>query len=230
MARASLIIVSGLAALAACYVLMLSPALRAERAAVVSTPGLGGLNIRSVVEVGAGQKACTWPVYLAPEVSRVQYVLAGTQASADGIQMTVTGASLAGKQTGATVQPVATDTLLTISFSPTAARVGQAAKVCLRPMSGALNLVGTDEPRSAVTAATKVDGKPIQPDVTVVLLGPPNLTTSEALRKIPERVSATTLGLVPTWLVWILAISMTLLALLMPLAGLVWADHLSKSN
>jgi len=225
MARASLIIVSGLAALAACYVLMLSPALRAERATIVSTPGLGGLNIRSVVEVGAGQKACTWPVYLAPEVSRVQYVLAGTQASADGIQMTVTGASLAGKQTGATVQPVATDTLLTISFSPTAARVGQAAKVCLRPMSGALNLVGTDEPRSAVTAATKVDGKPIQPDVTMVLLGPSNQTTSEVLREIPARVSATTLGLIPTWLVWALVAFAMLATIVLPVTALAWADR-----
>ena len=230
MVRAGLLILSGLATLAVCYLLILSPALRAERAPIVSTPGLGGLDMRSLVEVGVGHRACTGPVSLAPEVSRVQYVLAGTQTSADGIEMTVTGAGIRGKRTDATVQPAASDTLLTFGFSPTAARVGQAATLCIRPTKGPLSLVGTIEGRSAVTAGTTVDGKPVQPDVTVVLLGPANLTTSEALRKIPERVSATTLGLVPTWLVWILAIGMTLLALLMPLAGLVWADHLSKSN
>jgi hypothetical protein len=230
MARASLIIVSGLAALAACYVLMLSPALRAARAPVVSTPGLGGLSIRSVVAVAANEQACTGPVYLAPAASQVQYVLAGAQPSADGIEMTVKGSGLSGSRTGASVAPADTDTLLTISFSPTAARVGQAATVCIRPTHGPLNLVGTIEGRSAVTASTTVDGKPVQPDVTLVLLGPANQTTGEALREIPERVSATTLGLVPTWLVWAIAIGTVLAAALLPLAALAWADRLGKTN
>jgi hypothetical protein len=230
MVRAAAIIFSGLATLAGCYLLILSPALRAERAPIVSTPGLGGLDMRSPVEVRVGHRACTGPVSLTPEVSRVQYVLAGTQASADGIEMTVTGAGLGGKRTDATVQPAASDTLLTFGFSPTATRVGQAATLCIRPTKGPLSLVGTIEGRSAVTAGTTVDGKPVQPDVTVVLLGPANLTTGEALRKIPARVSATTLGLIPTWLVWVLAGGAILGSALLPLVAIVWADYLTTNH
>ena len=230
MLRSALIIASGLAALAACYALWLAPALSAERASIISTPGLAGLETRAIVAVRANEQACTGPIYLTPDGNRIQYLLEGAKANADGIEMTVKGAELSGKRTSASVQPAGADAFLTLSFSPTARRVGEAATICIRPTKEPLSLVGTSEPRSAVTASTSVNGKPADADISLVLLGPANQTTGEVLREIPERVSATTLGLVPTWLVWAIAIGTILAAALLPLAALAWADRLDKPD
>ena len=225
MVRAGLIIASGFAALVACYLAILAPALRTERPPTIYTPGLSGVTVRSQSPVPAGGKACTTPIYLTKESSRVQYLLAGPVTSTAGIGLTVVGSGLEGKATGASLQPAGTDTLLTLSFSPVAATDGLAARICLRPSKAPLSLVGTDESRSAVVAQTSVDGKKLTAQVAIVLLGKENRTTAEALSDVPARVSATTLGLMPTWLVWALVTIAALAAISLPIATLAWADR-----
>jgi len=225
MVRAGLIIASGFAALVACYLVILAPALRTERPPTIYTPGLSGVTVRSQISVPAGGKACTTPIFLTNDSSRVQYLLAGSVTSTAGIGFTVTGDGLASKATGASLQPAGADTLLTLSFSPAAQSDGLPATVCLRPSKAPLSLVGTDESHSAVVAQTSVDGEKLAAQVALVLLGPSNQTTSEVLREIPARVSATTLGLIPTWLVWALVAFAMLATIVLPVTALAWADR-----
>ena len=230
MVRTALIVAAGLAALAACYLAVLAPALKAERVPVISTPGLGGLNSRSVISIPSGKKACTKPIYLTPSANRIQYLLAGPPPRTDGIGLTVTGSGLASRATGTLLEATGADTLLTITFIPNASSDGLPATFCLTAGSAPLDLVGTTEANSTIKAETTVDGKTTPADPALVLLGPANQTTGQVLSEIPSRVSATTLGLTPPWLVWALVICAVLAAALLPLAALAWADRLNQAE
>ena len=225
MARAAAIIGAAVATLAACYVLTLAPVLNAERATVVSTPGLQGLKVLSMVPLPAGRKACTQPVFLTPEMGRIRYVVRGPQVSGAGVRVTLNGAGYSSRGKVVAATNAGANTELTAAFAPAAQTTGLPVTACIKPTKRPLTLVGSDEPRSAKNAQTKVDGKRTAVDIVITLLRPSDQSMRSVLGDIPARVSATTLGSIPTWLVWLLVGIACLTATIVPIAALVWADR-----
>jgi hypothetical protein len=86
--------------------------------------------------------------------------------------------------------------------------------------------VGSDEPRSANNAQTKVAGKRTAVDIVITLLRPSDQSMRSVLADIPARVSATTLGTLPTWAISLLVVIACLSALVLPIGALVWADRI----
>jgi hypothetical protein len=230
MARAAAIIGAAIATLAGCYVLSLAPVLNADRETIVSTPGLQGLNVLSLVPLAVGHKACTEPVYLTPEMGRIRYLVLGPQIRGNGVRVTLTGPGLKSHSTTIASANAGPDTQLTASFTPLARTSGLPATACIEPTKMPLTLVGTNEARSAVTAQTTVDGKPSKVDIALTLLRPSDQPVRTILGEIPARVSATTLGSVPTWVVSLLVVLACLTALLLPIAALVWADRIQSKQ
>ena len=62
------------------------------------------------------------------------------------------------------------------------------------------------------------------------MLRPTDESMRSVLADIPARVSATTLGTLPTWAVSLLVIVACLTALLVPVAALVWADRIDSKQ
>jgi hypothetical protein len=225
MARAAAIIGAALATLAACYLATLAPVLNASRATIVSTPGLQGLDELSLVKLRAGSKACTQPVLLTPEMGRVRYIARGPNVSGDGVGVTLTGAGYRSRGKVVATPNAGLTTQLTAAFSPALNAGALPVAVCIKPTKEALTLVGTEEPRSLRNAQTKVDGKRTAVDVILTTLRPTDEPTRSVLGEIPARVSATTLGSVPTWIVWLLVGLAVLTATIVPIAALVWAER-----
>ncbi len=226
MARAAAIIGAAVATLVGCYVLSLAPVLNADRGTIVSTPGLQGLNVLSLVPLSVGRKACTEPVYLTPEIGRVRYLVVGPNVSSNGVRVTLTGVGLKSHSTAVASASAGPNTELTAAFSPPAPTSGLPATVCIEPTKQPLTLVGTNEVRSAVTAQTTVAGKASDVDIALTLLRPSEQSMRTVLGEIPARVSATTLGSIPTWVISLLVVLACLTALLLPVAALVWADRI----
>ena len=215
MARAAAIIGAAIATLAGCYVLSLAPVLNADRETIVSTPGLQGLNVLSLVP---------------PEMGRIRYLVLGPQIRGNGVRVTLTGPGLKSHSTTIASANAGPDTQLTASFTPLARTSGLPATACIEPTKMPLTLVGTNEARSAVTAQTTVDGKPSKVDIALTLLRPSDQPVRTILGEIPARVSATTLGSVPTWVISLLVVLACLTALLLPIAALVWADRIQSKQ
>jgi len=226
MVRAAAIIGAAVATLAGCYVLSLAPVLNADRETIVSTPGLQGLNVLSLVPLAVGRKACTEPVYLTPEIGRIRYLVRGPQVRGDGVRVTLTGPGLNSRSTAIASANAGPDTTLTASFAPTARTSGLPVTACIKPTKQPLTLVGSDEQRSAVNAQTTVAGKPSKVDIALTLMRRSDQPMRTVLTEIPARVSATTLGSIPTWVISLLAVLACLTALMLPIAALVWADRI----
>jgi hypothetical protein len=230
MVRAAAIIGAAVATLAACYLLTLAPVLNAPRETIVSTPGLQGLSVLSLVPLRAGNKACTQPVFLTPEMGRVRYLVLGPQVSGDGVSVTLTGAGYQGRGKVVATANAGPNTQLTAAFSPAVKTNELPATICIKPTKEALTFVGTDEPRSIRNAQTTVAGKPTAVDIALTMLRPTDESMRSVLGDIPARVSATTLGRLPTWAVSLLVIIACLTALLVPVAALAWADRIDSKQ
>jgi hypothetical protein len=226
MARAAAIIGAALATLAACYVATLAPVLNASRPTIVSTPGLQGLSVRSLVPLPAGRKACTQPLYLTPEMGRIRYLVLGPQVNGAGVRVTLTGAGYSSRGKVVAATNAGPNTELTAAFAPAAQTTGLPVTACIKPTKRALTLVGSDEPRSANNAQTKVAGKRTAVDIVITLLRPSDKSMRSVLADIPARVSATTLGTLPTWAISLLVVIACLSALVLPIGALVWADRI----
>jgi len=226
MARAAAIIGAAVATLAACYLLTLAPVLNAPRETIVSTPGLQGLNVLSLVPLRSGSKACTGPVVLTPEMGRVRYLVLGPQVSGDGVSVTLTGAGYQSRGKVVAAANAGPNTQLTAAFSPAVTASAIPATICIKPTKEALRLVGTDEPRSIRNAQTTVAGKPTAVDIALTMLRPTDESMRSVLADIPARISATTLGTLPTWAISLLVAIACLTALLLPIAALAWADRI----
>lgn len=199
------------------------PHLTEDRADVLSTPSLVGVQVRKEVVVRSGQQACISPVPLEPALRTVRMVLQarGAQASELALELHAPGYRGSGRFAGF---PAGRIVGVDAAVSPAPPRNVDGV-LCLRNTGRrAVGLIGTDEPVSSSLPATAVDGKPvaaIDPAITF-LGGPPRSMISHA-GTILGRASDLTGGFVPLWLLWPLAIAFVLAA---PLA-LAWALYRS---
>jgi hypothetical protein len=178
------------------------PSLTLKRETVDSTPSLQGKDIRSVVEVPKGGRACIGPLPLDPQVHAVQLLLfAGRRPGA--AELALRGPGYVGRARIAAV-PAGGDAISVarLDRAPTATGDGT---LCLRNRGrGALGLVGTTEAESLSRPATTVNGKAVADNDPAVsfLVGERRDIPSQA-GTIANRLAAFT-GAIGTWLVWIL--------------------------
>jgi hypothetical protein len=199
------------------------PHLTEDRADVLSTPSLVGVQVRKEVVVRRGQQACISPVPLEPALRTVRMVLhaRGAQASELQFELRAPGYRGSGRFAGF---PAGSIVGVDGAVSPAPPRDVDGV-LCLRNTGRrAVGLVGTDEPVSSSLPATAVDGKPVGPvDPAITFLGGPPRSMISHAGTILGRASDLTGGFVPLWLLWPLAIAFVLAA---PL-GLAWALYRS---
>jgi hypothetical protein len=178
------------------------PSLTLQRETVDSTPSLQGKDVRSVVEVPRGGRACIGPLPVDAQVRAVQLLLhsAPRPGSAD---LTLRAAGYTGR---ARVGPVAAGRdVVSVARLDRAPPVAGDGRLCVRNRGGGtLGLVGTTEAESLSRPSTTVDGTPVpdnDPAVTF-LVGEKRDIPSQA-GTIAGRIADFT-GALPSWLVWFL--------------------------
>jgi hypothetical protein len=170
-----------------------------------STPSLEGLTSRAEVKVRAGQQACIAPVPLDPGDRQLQMLLRTRGDRAPVVDVTLKAPGYVGRgrfeayPIGAAT-PVVTD----LSQAPPRAQDGE---LCLRNRGRrVLGLVGTSEPESLTLPVTSVDGtQATDIDPAITFLTGERKSIVERLGAIVHRSAGFT-GVLPTWLLWPLAL------------------------
>lgn len=178
------------------------PSLTLKRETVDSTPSLQGKDVRSVVEVPRGGRACIGPLPLDPQVRAVQLLLF-SGARPGSAELALRGPGYVGRARIAAVRP-GSDAIAVgrLDRAPTTTGDGT---LCVRNRGrGTLGLVGTTEAESLSRPATTVNGKAIGDNDPAVsfLVGARRDIPSQA-GTIAGRLADFT-GALPAWLVWFL--------------------------
>jgi hypothetical protein len=81
------------------------------------------------------------------------------------------------------------------------------AEACFVNEGGTVvDLIGTTEPETVTRSATTIGGKSVAGDIALTFLGAHSHSLLEELGVIAEHASNLTDGLLPPWLLWLLAI------------------------
>ena len=224
MARAVIILATGVATLLLGWLTVYRPFLGHPRSDVLSTPGLAGVAQRDEVPVPKGARACTRGVALPAGVNAVQYLLAGHWQRAPKVTLRgrVRATSFRGER--GSVTPAGPDTVLVIPVDPPTSRSGTGS-LCLQARQRGVSIVGTMEGRSTVVASTTVDNRATPVDPAVTLLGSRVLDNGGGVRNAPVRIEAATGFPAPlTWTIGVLAAVLLTLGTLGALAAAALRD------
>jgi hypothetical protein len=212
---AVVVALAGLVLLAAGALIEWRPFLTRDRPVVTATPSLAGLVDRTDVPVRPGETACVAPVPISRTTGLVQLSLT-TLASSRPQPLVVTAEGAGGYRSRARTgsYPVGPASVFDVPVRPPARDL--AGRVCVRNAGRRrIALIGTREERSLTAATTTVGGRRQRADVALTLLEARPRSLLDRAGEILERASAFTGGVMPTWLLWPLAV---LLAVGVPLA------------
>ncbi len=206
---------AAIAVLALATIAKIGPWVTAERGAPAVTPSLGGLSANNPLRVEPGHLVCVAPVPLTGQARIVQLNVHAPR-RAQPLRASVTAPGYRGTARIPADYPVGYETGVygTLSQPPPGDVEG---RVCIRNVGErAVELAGTQEPRSQVLAQTTLDGRPAGTSIALSLHGEPASALSR-VGTIVDRAAALT-GLLPVASVWILLV---LAAIGIPVAA-VW--------
>jgi len=183
------------------------PSLQLKRETFDSTPSLQGKDVRSIVEVPRGGRACIAPLPLDPQVRAVQLLLfAGSRPGR--ADLAVRGAGDSGYVGRARIVdvPAGRDVISVARLDRAPPGTGD-GELCIRNRGGGtLGLVGTTEAESLSRPATAVNGRPVtdnDPAVAFLVGGKRDIPSQAGT--IAGRLAGFT-GALGSWLVWILGV------------------------
>jgi hypothetical protein len=178
-----------------------SPFVTAKSRAVESTPSLAGLLSRSTVHVGAGETACVKPVTFVAKKTIARFTVNARGRRPVPLRI-VADAPGFHSESDVLDHPPGVDAPAEVTLAPAPRSVTGA--LCLTPKGAAVDLVGTNEPRSLAFADTFVGGKraPSGVDAAVTLLEAHSTSLAGRTSAILDHASAFTGGWAPVWLLW----------------------------
>jgi len=181
-----------------------------DRAVVTATPSLAGLFNRTDVPLRPGRTACISPVPVSRDTGLVQLSLT-TLTSPRPQPLVVTADDAAGYRSRVRIAsyPVGPAAVFNVPIRPPEQDV--VGRVCVRNAGRRqVALIGTTEVRSLSSAATRVNGRRQRADVALTLLEARQRSVLDRASRVMDRASAFTGGVMPTWLLWPLSVTLAL--------------------
>jgi hypothetical protein len=198
-----------------CGVLLVAGAVRAylppvegERDVIVSSPSLPGLFVRSAVDVSRGERACLSPVPLDPEMTSAEILVNSGTRPPMPLEVSVRARGYVARGRAAASYAPGVDAPVRVALEAPRQRVD--GRLCVRNLGRrTVDLVGTNEPRSVAVPRVTVDGK-LQPpqNIALTFYGDTRESVLEDPASVVARASAFTAAYMPSWLVWVLVVTL----------------------
>ena len=199
----------------------MSDFLQDRRDAENASPTLSALFSREVLLVRKGQEACLEPVTFYADTGKVRVRLRAPKAPAPKVDLRMRGGGYSETVPIPPPQPQVEGTA-TVEF-PRANRevTGDFCFVNRGPTP--IQLIGTNEGRSQTPVELSLDGKPIRgAELELVLFKAGHHSLGSRRAELVDRAATFTGGLVPTWVLW--PIALLLFALPLIVAALIGAE------
>lgn len=179
---------------------------REYRDATTSSPTLGALFTRAVVRLEKkGDEACLEPVTFYADTARARFRVQSPRSPGPRIEIVASGDGYRATATTA-VLPPKTEGLVDIEFSEPGREV--TGSFCFRNRGPTpVQLIGTNEGRSLTIVDTTLNGTPRRgEEIELILFERGKHSLGSRRGELIDRAASMTGGLVPSWLLWPVAL------------------------
>jgi len=182
------------------------PFLTREELPPTSVPAPPALTALDYFTIATGQEACMSSVTITANSGLAEFMTQPAKPTSKAIQRLELALSAPGYSASATATAPAGRVALQVPI--TAPRHDTIGSICFVDRGrAAITLFGTNEPRSVTRSPLSVAGKPIIGDITLTFRQAKARSLLDRLGEVFKHASNLTDGLVPIWLIWLIALA-----------------------